>query len=137
MSAFLRTVRLGLLTAAIATVWALIPTASASAAGPNAVRNLTGCTANTLPANDDGSTGAVPIGFTADFFGNPFTQLFVNNNGNVTFDGPLGKFTPFDLTTTGDVIIAPFFADVDTTGGGPTWSPTEPTCVPGQQRASA
>ena len=40
MSAFLRTVRFGLLTAAIAAVWALIPTASASAAGPNAVRNL-------------------------------------------------------------------------------------------------
>ena len=116
MSAFLRTVRFGLLTAAIAAVWALIPTASASAAGPNAVRNLTGCTANTLPANDDGSTAAVPIGFTADFFGNPFTQLFVNNNGNVTFTDGLGEFTPFDFTTTGDVIIAPFLADVDTSG---------------------
>jgi hypothetical protein len=49
---------------------------------------------NTLPRNDDGSTGAVGIGFTTNFFGQNFTQLFVNNNGNVTFDGPLGTFTP-------------------------------------------
>lgn len=115
MSAFLRTVRFGLLTAAIAAVWALIPTASASAAGPNAVRNLAGCGTNTLAHNDDDSTLAVNIGFNANFFGTTYSQLYVNNNGNVTFDNPLGDYTPFDFTTTGDVMIAPFLADVDTT----------------------
>ena len=40
----------------------------------------------------------------------------MNNNGNVTFGGPLGDYTPFDLTSTQSVIIAAFFADVDTTG---------------------
>ena len=74
--------------------------------------------ANTLPANDDSSTGAVSIGFDANFFGLNFNQLFVNNNGNVTFDSPLGTFTPFNLTSTGRQIIAPFFADVDTRGIG-------------------
>ncbi|PYU31261.1 MAG: hypothetical protein DMG28_15825 [Acidobacteria bacterium] len=83
-----------------------------------AIRNLAGFTANVLPANDDGSTGAVPIGFTVNFFGQNFSTLFVNNNGNVTFDEPLAEFTPFDLTTTHRIILAPFFGDVDTRGQG-------------------
>ncbi|ARE41249.1 Alpha-tectorin precursor [Rhodovulum sp. P5] len=72
---------------------------------------------NTLAANDDSSTGLVSIGFTANFFGVENTQLYVNNNGNVTFDSALGTYTPFDLTSTGRQIIAPFFADVDTRSG--------------------
>jgi len=73
---------------------------------------------NTLSANDDGSTGSVAIGFTIDFFGTNYSNLFVNNNGNVTFNGPLGTFTPFGLLGTSTPIIAPFFADVDTRGAG-------------------
>jgi len=91
----------------------------ATAEGPNAVLNLAGCAANTLAANDDSYTGVnVPIGFTANFYGTPYTQLSVNNNGNVTFDTPLSTYTPFDFTATGNVIIAPFLADVDTRGAG-------------------
>jgi hypothetical protein len=77
-----------------------------------------GFDANTLARNDDGSTGLVPMGFPVNFFDTSFSSLFVNNNGNVTFDAPLGTFTPFDLTSTGRVIIAPFFADVDTRSAG-------------------
>jgi hypothetical protein len=69
---------------------------------------------NILPGNDDGSTGLVSIGFTLNFFGTAYQNLFVNNNGNVTFDAPLSIFTPFPLTSTNRAIIAPFFADVDT-----------------------
>ena len=81
-----------------------------------AIRPLAGCTTNTLPANDDGSTGAVALPFTINYFGTTYTQTFVNNNGNITFTGPLGAYTPFPLTTTNIPIIAPFFADVDTRG---------------------
>ena len=77
-----------------------------------------GYNSNTLAANDDGSTGLVSMGFTANFFGTNYTQLYVNNNGNVTFDSTLGTFTPFNLSTTNRVIIAPFFADVDTSSAG-------------------
>lgn len=87
-------------------------------AGPDAIRTDPAFAANTLPANDDGSTGLVDIGFSANFFGTTYTQLYVNNNGNVTFDAPLATFTPFDLTSTGRVIIAPFFGDVDTRAPG-------------------
>lgn len=92
----------------------LVPTVTHGAA----VRANPGFTAATLPANDDGSTGLINIGFTVNYFGLGFTQLFVNNNGNVTFDFALGTYTPFDLTSTGQQIIAPFFADVDTRGVG-------------------
>ena len=71
-----------------------------------------------LPANDDGSVGPVNLGFDINFFGLNTNQAYVNNNGNVTLDSSLSEYTPFDLTTTGHSIIAPFFADVDTRGAG-------------------
>ena len=83
--------------------------------GQGAVRP--GFDSSLLPANDDGSTGLVALGFSVNFFGTDLDQLFVNNNGNVTLDAALSSFTPFDLTTTGRQIIAPFFSDVDTRVG--------------------
>ena len=84
----------------------------------NAIKGLSGCTANELSANDDGSTDAVALPFSPNFFGTTYSSLFVNNNGNVTFDSRLGTFTPFDLNSASRVIIAPFFGDVDTRGTG-------------------
>ncbi|MFN2511680.1 MAG: Calx-beta domain-containing protein [Pyrinomonadaceae bacterium] len=83
-----------------------------------AIRNLQGFNANSVGRNDDSSTGAVPLGFTINFFGTSYSSVFVNNNGNVTFDAALATFTPFPLSTTQRVIIAAFFADVDTRASG-------------------
>jgi hypothetical protein len=58
----------------------------------------------------------VDIGFTVKLNDKDYTQLYVNNNGNVTFDAAQDEFTPFDFTLTGEKMIAPFLADVDTTG---------------------
>jgi uncharacterized repeat protein (TIGR01451 family) len=88
---------------------------TADALGPNAMR--AGFNASTFAGNDDGSTAAVSLPFPVHFFSGTFNQLFLNNNGNVTFDAALSTFTPFDLSTAGRVIIAPFFADVDTRTG--------------------
>ncbi|MHC4527048.1 MAG: right-handed parallel beta-helix repeat-containing protein, partial [Planctomycetota bacterium] len=72
----------------------------------------------TLPRNDDGYTGYVPTGFGMDFFGTGYSGLFVNNNGNVTFNHGMSTWVPFGLTgNIGTAIIAPFFADVDTSPG--------------------
>ncbi len=102
-------------------------------AGATAI--LPGFNATTYGGNDDGSypcTGsgagvpsgctptAVSIGFAnpINFFGNSYSSLYVNNNGNITFNAPLSTFTPFGLTTNiGTPVIAPFFADVDTRTG--------------------
>ncbi len=76
-------------------------------------------TANSLAANDDGSTGQVNLGFTANINSTNYTQTYVNNNGNVTFNNSLGTFTPSAISSGAfGPIIAPFFADVDTRAQG-------------------
>ena len=97
----------------------LLLASTALTASAQALRTFAGSTANSFPANDDGSTGLVNIGFGINFFGGNFTQLFVNNNGNVTLNSPLGTFTPSGLTSFGsNPIIAPYWADVDTRAPG-------------------
>lgn len=73
---------------------------------------------NTLAANDDGSTGLVNIGFSVNIAGISYNQLYVNNNGNVSFTNSLSTFTPSGITGSNFPIIAPFWADVDTRGDG-------------------
>ena len=83
-----------------------------------AICNASSFTGNSLAANDGDSTGRIDIGFNIDFFGVRQNNLYVNNNGNVTFDRALSTFTPFGLLTSSIAIIAPFFADVDTRAPG-------------------
>ena len=85
-----------------------------------AIRTDTGLSGNTLAANDDGSTGAVSLGFTANYVGTSRTTVFVNNNGNITFGSSLATFTPAALSggSANRDIIAPFWADVSTLSFG-------------------
>jgi hypothetical protein len=78
----------------------------------------TGFSGGTVPRNDDGSSAATALGFTAFLSGTNYTNTFVNNNGNLTFANPLSTFTPTSIPNTGFPIIAPFWADVDTRGAG-------------------
>jgi hypothetical protein len=67
--------------------------------------------------NDDGFSGPINLGYTlSNFFGNNYTQFFVNNNGNITFTSGLSQFTPSGPQGASQPVIAPFFADVDTRG---------------------
>ncbi len=95
----------------------LIP--AATFAGAIVPFTLTG----SLPADDDASSNAVPLGIDGasgiNFLGQSFTTVYVNENGNVSFQFPLSQFTPSSLSTgVGFPLIAPFFADVDTGGAG-------------------
>ncbi|MBL8229255.1 MAG: hypothetical protein JNL98_12285 [Bryobacterales bacterium] len=67
-----------------------------------------------LRRNDDGFVGPVDLGFPVNFFGQVRTSVYINNNGNITFDGPYPEYSPQGLTGLARAIIAPFFADVDT-----------------------
>ena len=69
-----------------------------------------------MDRTDDGATAAIPLGFTADFFGKTYNSVYVSNNGYVTFSSPQTAFTPLGLGAqyAGQPVIAPFFADVDT-----------------------
>ncbi len=74
---------------------------------------------NVLPANDDSSTGLVNLGFTAFINSTNYTQTYVNNNGNITFDRSMSTYTPAAINDGSfGPIIAPFFADVDTRAAG-------------------
>ena len=95
--------------------------------GNKAIIDLAGCSTNTFSANDDGTVDANPgtdeidpvgLPFSINFFGQNRTTIFINNNGNVTFDAAQEEYTPFSLLSTSRVIIAPYFADVDTRGSG-------------------
>ncbi|MDT0631368.1 T9SS type A sorting domain-containing protein [Rubrivirga sp. S365] len=81
-----------------------------------------------LAANDDGSTDAIPLPFAFNLYGTTYDEVYINNNGNVTFTERLGTFTPFAFPSA-TPIVAPFFADVDTrgTGSGLVYYKSEPS----------
>jgi len=66
--------------------------------------------------NDDGFRGPVNLGFTLNFFGNDYTQFYINTNGNISFGNGISAFTPTGPQGAAQPIISPFFADVDTRG---------------------
>jgi hypothetical protein len=76
-----------------------------------------GFTANSLAANDDGSTGQVDIGFPINFFGINQRVIYINNNGNITFTGAQSAYVPSGLSGGAYKIIAPYWGDVDTRTG--------------------
>lgn len=74
--------------------------------------------ANVLYHNDDGSESGIDItsifedGLTIG--GVTYTTFAVNTNGNITFGGGLGTYTPGVIGNSSLAIVAPYWADVDT-----------------------
>ena len=64
--------------------------------------------------NDDGFSGPVNLGFTLNFYGQSYTQFYINNNGNVSFGAGISEYIPTGPTGANVPVISPFFADVDT-----------------------
>ncbi|QKR99068.1 PEPxxWA-CTERM sorting domain-containing protein [Sphingomonas sp. CL5.1] len=73
-------------------------------------------TDGTVARCDDCYTSAISPGFSLNFFGNTYSSFYVSNNGYITFQYGTGGYTPYGLGSgySGQPIIAPFFADVDT-----------------------
>ena len=111
MYSFARQARTAVCGLALISAVSLIGTHSAQA---QAMRS--GFNSNSLIREDDNSSGAVATGFDMNYFGTTYNNVFVNNNGNVTFTGALAEYNPFGLTSTNTPIVAAFFADVDTRG---------------------
>ena len=97
-------------------------------AGPGLISGLGGAGSGygtlTLMPGDDNSSGAINITSVfgasgVDFFGHNYTSLYINNNGNITFNGPSSTFTPLTINAgLNNPIIAAFWGDVDTRGAG-------------------
>lgn len=71
-----------------------------------------------IPPSDDGSSSVITLPFDFCFYGNPETEVYINNNGNISFGGLFTSSTPFDFPITGFKVIAPFWSDVDTRARG-------------------
>ncbi len=83
--------------------------------------NTLGPNSGVLPLNDDGFSSLIPLSpvfqSALNFNGQSFTGIYVNNNGNVTFENGLSAYTPSTIGADSSLtIIAPFWADVDTRG---------------------
>jgi len=72
---------------------------------------------NTLNLQDDASSSLISLPFTFCFYGQSDNSLYINANGNVTFNSPLGTYSPPPLPSNGQAIIGAFWADVDMNGG--------------------
>lgn len=64
--------------------------------------------------NDDDISLAINLPFNFDLFGSPQNQVFINNNGNISFGAGFSTFTSTGFPVNGFPMIAPFWADVDT-----------------------
>ncbi len=89
--------------------------------GGGVVSNVTPC--------DDCSTAQLPISFNFCFYGTTETQVYVNNNGTLSFSGPFFTFVPVPFPNSSYDLIAPFWADVETivTGSGTVCYESTPT----------
>jgi Nidogen-like/PEP-CTERM motif len=67
-----------------------------------------------MEPNDDRSSDQLTLPFQINFFGNAYNNYWVNNNGNISFTGPLSSFTPSLFPISQAAMIAPYWADVDT-----------------------
>jgi len=64
--------------------------------------------------NDDASSIQINLPFTFSYYGVPRTSVFINNNGNISFNTPYSTYTANPFPDPSYNMIAPFWADVDT-----------------------
>jgi gliding motility-associated-like protein len=72
--------------------------------------------------NDDGSSPLMILPFKFCFWGRQLDTVFINNNGNITFDQALSQFSADTFPFNNNIpMIAAFWADVDTKPGNPAF----------------
>lgn len=99
--------------------------------GPNVncgcIQTLDGSYTLAMGPNDDGSTGQIALPFTFCLYGTSQNSMYINNNGNISFGTTYGTFSAEAFPDPGFVMVAPFWADVDTRGTGQVWYKVTPT----------
>jgi hypothetical protein len=70
---------------------------------------------------DDGSSALVNLPFQFDFYGELLSSLYININGNVSFNEPYWEYSSTGFPISGFKMVAPFWADVDLRGAGEIW----------------
>ena len=70
-----------------------------------------------VPRNDDGSYGPLNLGFNFNLYGTNYSQVYINTNGNLTFNGAVYSYSSSGFPY-GTPMVAPLWGDVDTRNGG-------------------
>ncbi|XP_050979931.1 transmembrane protease serine 7-like [Labeo rohita] len=71
------------------------------------------------PQSDDGSSPLIPLLQPFVYFGRVYDKIFVNNNGDLTFDKPFYQWYPHYFPAYSSIdIIAPLWRDIDNTEKG-------------------
>lgn len=80
---------------------------------------------------DDGWASASPFNlpFTFCFYGQSFNQVWMNNNGNISFNNGISSFTSSAFPSIGNTMIAAFWADFYLTTGGTMHATITPTAA--------
>lgn len=62
--------------------------------------------------NDDGSTNALALPFNFCLWGQNYSSVYINTNGNISFGAPYSTYSPDSFPSSSFQMIAPFWADV-------------------------
>ncbi len=84
-------------------------------------RPVTKTTTSNLSSCDDCSSPSMSLGFTLDWFGTQYTNIFINTNGGAVLDDGLGSFSRYrslDLRTATRPYILPLFTDLNPAANG-------------------
>lgn len=83
---------------------------------------------STLTAGD-ADDGSVLVDVTSvfgpsgiNYFGTNYTSIYINSNGNLTFDAANVSYVPSGIPATTEPMVAPFFTDIDVSAGSATGS---------------
>jgi gliding motility-associated-like protein len=83
-----------------------------------------------MPPNDDGSSGVITLPFQFSLYGDLYSAVYINNNGNLSFQQAFGTFTSTGFPNATNRMVAPFWADVETQfGQGQVWYKVTPTAM--------
>lgn len=80
-------------------------------------------------STDDGYSPVINLPFTFCFFGDNYTSVYMNNNGNISFNNGISTFSSNAFPSTGNTMIAAFWADFDFGGTGTMHATITPTAA--------
>ncbi len=104
---------------ALACLGFLVLTPNTAMAVANAIRTPVNYNSNVIPRGDDTYSSVVALPLNMNWNGTTYSNIYINMNGNCTFGNFFTAYDPTtSMATTNRDMLAPFWADVDTTNLG-------------------
>jgi gliding motility-associated-like protein len=84
---------------------------------------------SSLSSSDDGSTAEINLPFNFCFFGDTYTSVYLNGNGNISFQSANAVFNASAFPSATVTMIAAFWADFDFGSCGDVYATVTPTAA--------